>query len=57
MWDRLFGTAWLPARNEWPATGLAEIDQPRSLWGWIDLPVRFGRSRRDAPVESALELR
>jgi len=57
LWDRLFGTAWLPARNEWPATGLAEIDQPRSLWGWIDLPVRFGRSRRDAPVESALELR
>lgn len=54
LWDRLFGTAWFPARSEWPATGLAEIDQPRSLWGWIDLPIRFRRDRPDEAAASAL---
>ncbi len=53
IWDRLFGTAWIPAENEWPETGLAEVDQPRSLWAWIDLPIRFRRDRPDEAVESA----
>lgn len=53
LWDRLFGTAWVPAENEWPETGLAEIDQPRSLWAWIDLPIRFRRIRRDGMGEPA----
>lgn len=44
LWDRLFGTAWFPEKDEWPATGLAEIDQPRGLREWVDLPFRFGRS-------------
>lgn len=43
IWDRLFGTAWFPASDEWPATGLAEIDQPRSIRRWLDLPARFRR--------------
>ncbi|WP_296613280.1 sterol desaturase family protein [Sphingomonas sp.] len=51
LWDRLFGTAWLPAQNEWPETGLAEVDQPRSLRDWIDLPVRFRHERRDETIE------
>lgn len=41
IWDRLFGTAWFPAKDEWPATGLAEIDQPRNLRAWFSLPIRF----------------
>jgi sterol desaturase/sphingolipid hydroxylase (fatty acid hydroxylase superfamily) len=51
LWDRLFGTAWFPAADEWPDTGLAEIDQPRSLWAWVDLPFRFRRSEPAEPVE------
>ncbi len=43
LWDRLFGTAWFPATDEWPDTGLAEIDQPRSVRAWLTLPFRFGR--------------
>jgi sterol desaturase/sphingolipid hydroxylase (fatty acid hydroxylase superfamily) len=43
FWDRLFGTAWWPAREEWPDTGLAEVDQPRNVREWVTLPWRFGR--------------
>ena len=50
LWDRLFGTAWFPERDEWPDTGLAEIDQPRSLRHWIDLPARLRRrGHADSP--------
>lgn len=52
IWDRLFGTAWIPSENEWPETGLAEVDQPRNLLAWIDLPIRFQRNRRDGTVEA-----
>lgn len=41
LWDRMFGTAYFPARGEWPATGLAEVDQPRNVREWIDLPWRL----------------
>ncbi|MFA5970260.1 MAG: sterol desaturase family protein [Sphingomonas sp.] len=51
LWDRLFGTAWFPQADEWPETGLAEVDQPRNLRTWIDLPIRFGRNRGDGAVE------
>lgn len=43
IWDRLFGTAHVPTRNEWPDVGLAEIDQPRSVGEWLSLPWRYGR--------------
>lgn len=41
VWDRLFGTAHFPERDEWPAVGLAEVDQPRDLRQWLDLPARY----------------
>ena len=49
VWDRLFGTAWFPARDEWPDTGLAEVGQPRSLRSWVDLPLRL-RTGASAPA-------
>lgn len=45
LWDRLFGTAHFPAPHEWPATGLAEVDTPRTVREWLDLPYRYNRSR------------
>lgn len=54
LWDRLFGTAWFPAKDEWPPTGLAEIDQPRSLRNWTDLPARLRRHENENPAGSAL---
>lgn len=43
IWDRLFGTAHMPAKNEWPDVGLAEVDQPRNVGEWLSLPWRYGR--------------
>lgn len=52
LWDRLFGTAYWPAKDEWPAVGLAEIDEPRSIREYLDLPLRFGRRKPEAqPAE------
>ncbi|NML04955.1 sterol desaturase family protein [Sphingomonas sp. G-3-2-10] len=41
IWDRLFRTAWFPAKDEWPDTGLAEVDQPRTVGEWLTLPGRY----------------
>lgn len=41
VWDRLFGTAWWPAKDEWPDVGLHEIDQPRNVRQWLTLPWRL----------------
>ena len=49
FWDRLFGTAWFPGKDEWPATGLAEIDQPRNLRAWFDFPIRL---RHDHKIDA-----
>ena len=46
FWDRMFGTAHAPARDEWPDVGLAEVDEPRSVREWFDLPLRLLRAQR-----------
>ncbi|HEU0045709.1 sterol desaturase family protein [Sphingomonas sp.] len=50
LWDRLFGTAHFPSRDEWPDVGLAEVDQPRTLKEWVDLPTRY-RNAVIAPAD------
>ncbi|MFL9842291.1 sterol desaturase family protein [Sphingomonas sp. ST-64] len=47
IWDRLFGTHYAPQRDEWPDVGLAEVDQPRNLSEWLDLPARYSRAVAD----------
>ena len=57
LWDRLFGTAYFPARDEWPATGLAGIDQPRNVREWLSLPWRpahMGTEPAPAPERPSL---
>jgi sterol desaturase/sphingolipid hydroxylase (fatty acid hydroxylase superfamily) len=49
LWDRLFGTAYFPAADEWPDVGLAEIAPPRTVAEWLTLPLRYGRET--APAE------
>lgn len=52
LWDWLFGTAYWPAKDEWPAVGLTEIDEPQSVREFLDLPFRFGRRKSEAiPAE------
>ena len=48
LWDQLFGTAWMPAGNEWPDTGIAEIGQPRTLRSWVMLPADYTAAKRAA---------
>lgn len=38
LWDRLFGTCYMPARDEWPEVGIAEARQPRSFGAWAGQP-------------------
>ena len=48
VWDRVFGTAYFPAKDEWPDTGLSDVAEPRTIKEYLDLPLRFGRRQ---PVE------
>lgn len=41
IWDRLFGTAYFPRSDEWPATGILEAEEPRTVREWLTLPWRL----------------
>jgi sterol desaturase/sphingolipid hydroxylase (fatty acid hydroxylase superfamily) len=43
FWDRLFGTAYEPAPNEWPATGLEGVNPPGSVFEYIAFPILLPR--------------
>jgi sterol desaturase/sphingolipid hydroxylase (fatty acid hydroxylase superfamily) len=45
LWDHLFDTQWVPAREEWPATGLDDGAQPRSLLEAFCWPLRLHAER------------
>lgn len=47
FWDVLFGTAYFPATDEWPDTGLAEVPEPASIKDWL-LPPSKDAGRRIA---------
>jgi sterol desaturase/sphingolipid hydroxylase (fatty acid hydroxylase superfamily) len=40
LFDVLFGTAWQPAADEFPATGLMPSEKPDGLWDGFFWPVR-----------------
>jgi sterol desaturase/sphingolipid hydroxylase (fatty acid hydroxylase superfamily) len=40
IWDRLFGTAYWPANNEWPAIGVDGVEEPKTVMEWLALPWR-----------------
>jgi sterol desaturase/sphingolipid hydroxylase (fatty acid hydroxylase superfamily) len=44
LWDVLFGTAYFPKRDEWPAVGLTETPEPRTLKDYLLLPFRSDRA-------------
>jgi len=43
FWDRLFGTAFIPAPDEWPETGLADRTEAGSIAEYLVYPLRFRR--------------
>jgi len=48
LWDWLFGTAYFPAADEWPRTGLADQPEPESIASYLTAPFRQA-SRAAAP--------
>lgn len=40
LWDIVFGTAWRPAADEFPPTGLADGDKPVDAWDGVVWPFR-----------------
>lgn len=41
FWDWLFGTLTIPKAKDWPATGLAETPEPKSVRDWLMIPRRL----------------
>ena len=40
LWDRMFGTAYDPAPDEWPEVGLEGVDPPRTILAYLLFPFR-----------------
>lgn len=53
IWDRLFGTAYDPAPDEWPSVGIAGVAAPRSLTDYLVLPLRVFRGEAAADCAHA----
>ncbi len=49
IWDRMFGTAFDPGKDEWPAVGLAGVTQPRTVKDYLLLPMTFANLRTIPP--------
>jgi sterol desaturase/sphingolipid hydroxylase (fatty acid hydroxylase superfamily) len=43
LWDLLFGTAYFPRRDEWPAVGLADVSEPKTITQYLLMPF-FGEA-------------
>jgi sterol desaturase/sphingolipid hydroxylase (fatty acid hydroxylase superfamily) len=48
VWDVIFGTAYFPAADEYPKTGLANQEEPRSILNYIITPFK----KQARPLES-----
>lgn len=40
IWDAIFGTAYFPERAEWPAVGLSDVPEPRTIRDYLLIPFR-----------------
>ena len=50
IWDQLFGTAYFPAKDEWPDTGVEGVEMPQTFGGIRLHPYRQWRAvRTNAP--------
>jgi sterol desaturase/sphingolipid hydroxylase (fatty acid hydroxylase superfamily) len=41
LWDSLFGTAYFPRADEWPATGVADFPEPTNVWVYLFAPFTY----------------
>jgi sterol desaturase/sphingolipid hydroxylase (fatty acid hydroxylase superfamily) len=55
IWDQLFGTAYFPAPDEWPATGLQGMPQPRTFRDYLLFPATVFRRSPSATMTAELD--
>ena len=48
IWDRMFGTAYFPAPDEFPDVGLDGVRPPRSIWSYLVFPLTVMRAARSS---------
>lgn len=53
LWDRLFGTMWVPAPHEWPQTGLDDDVEPASVRQAFYWPLRRRAHAQGVPAAVA----
>nr|NUR36928.1 sterol desaturase family protein [Sphingomonas sp.] len=53
IWDQFFGTAYFPAEDEWPQTGLPDQPEMRTLGDYLWGPFRKQRQESAAVAEPA----
>lgn len=53
LWDRIFGTAYFPDRDEWPRTGIEGVPAPTSVRAWLVLPLALMR-KTESSAHSAM---
>lgn len=53
LWDWMFGTAYFPAKGEWPQTGVSDFPEPESLADFFLAPFRGRSSAAGATPETA----
>jgi sterol desaturase/sphingolipid hydroxylase (fatty acid hydroxylase superfamily) len=53
FWDIIFGTAYFPARSEYPKTGLLDASEPPSIARYLSMPFESARNRNQNPVMEA----
>lgn len=51
LWDRLLGTAYDPAPDEWPDVGIADATAPRDVKDFLLMPVRILKAGRSDAIE------
>lgn len=49
LWDQLFGTAYFPAKDEWPDVGLVDCPPPATMKDFLGYPARMLPGLRSIP--------
>ncbi|GEP55633.1 sterol desaturase family protein [Reyranella soli] len=57
LWDVLFGTAYFPRHDEWPAVGLADIAEPKTVSQYLLMPFYGEATVRKHKLQATVERR
>ena len=55
LWDSLFGTAYFPAKEEWPETGVADFPEPQTMRAFLLAPFTHRKAAVVAPSAVVVE--